>query len=319
MENVYGHFMAKPGFDQHHQKSAPAMTTSKAQALTLLAAFLWGTSFVVIEFGLELINPFWFAQLRFLIASLGALVVVLILKKRIDRKLLFGHWVWLMGLFNALGFLGQFVGQTMTNATKTALLVNLNLITVALLSTLFLNERFNKLKGFAIVLSLTGVFLLTTNGNLAQLTTGEFIGDMFALCAGFSWALYIVSNKTIITKMDIDIVPLTACVMITTTTIMLPFTLIFGGFSPGNFSIDYHGIGYIIYLGVFCNVIPFTLWTYGLKHLSATNSTILLLVEVLVAAILGFLLLQEYLTLIGALGGGFIIIAIFIINYNFKK
>jgi drug/metabolite transporter (DMT)-like permease len=60
---------------------------SIAYASTIFAAFLWGTSFIVVELGLELINAFWFALLRFVAASAGALVVVLILNKRIERSL----------------------------------------------------------------------------------------------------------------------------------------------------------------------------------------------------------------------------------------
>ncbi|MCK5560346.1 MAG: EamA family transporter, partial [Thermoplasmata archaeon] len=80
------------------------LTIYSAQAFTLFAAFFWGTSFVVIELGLEIINPYWFAQLRFLVASVGALAVVLLFRKRIEKKVLFSHWIWLMGLFKALGF-----------------------------------------------------------------------------------------------------------------------------------------------------------------------------------------------------------------------
>lgn len=310
-------FMVQANNRQPQKETVSAMRT--AQAVTLLAAFLWGTSFVVIELGLEMINPYWFAQLRFLVASLGALVVVLILKKQIERKLLFSNWIWLLGLFNALGFMGQFVGQTMTNATKTALLVNLNLVTVAIVSTVLLSERFSKRKGLAVLLSLIGVFLLTTNGDLSQLASGEFYGDMLALMGGFAWAFYIVTNKKVITQQAPDVVALTACVMLTTAVIMLPFTFILGGFNPGVLNIGIAGVGFVIYLGIFCNVIPYILWTHGLKRLPATTSTLLLLMEVMVAAVLAMLILQEFLTIVGILGGGLIIIAIIVISYDAKN
>jgi drug/metabolite transporter (DMT)-like permease len=295
-----------------------SISTNTAQAITILAATFWGTSFVVIELGLEIINPFWFAQLRFLVASLGALAVVVLLKKRIEQKLLISHWVWLLGLFNALGFLGQFFGQTLTNATKTALLINLNVVTVALLSTLLLSEKFSVKKGLAIVSAIIGVLLLTTNGDLSQLARGEFIGDMFALAGGFAWAFYIVTNKKVISTHKIDVVTLTACVMLTTTIIMFPFTIILGGISPGVLNIGLSGLGFVIYLGIFCNVIPYTLWTFGLKHLPTTSSSILLLTEVVVAAILAMIILGEFLTLIGLLGGVAIGAAIILISLDYK-
>lgn len=304
---------------KNSQETTTTMTTRVAQSITLLAAFFWGTSFIVVEFGLELINPIWFAQFRFLIASLGALSVVVILKKHIERTFLFSSWVWLLGLFNALGFLGQFIGQTMTNATKTALLINLNLVTVAILSTLLLGEYFSRMKGFAVLLSIFGFFLLTTNGELSQLQSGEFVGDMFALAGGFAWAFYIVTNKKVVLSPKIDVVTLTACVMLTTTVVMVPFTLIFGGINPGVFNIGVEGVWYIVYLGIFCNVIPFTLWTFGLRHLPTTTSTIILLTEVVVAAVLAMILLHEFLTIVGIFGGILIVLAIFLISFDSRN
>ena len=308
--------MAPPAPD----KAQPALATrTTAQALTLLAAFFWGTSFVAIELGLEFINPFWFAQLRFMIASLGSLVVVLALKKRIGNDMLFSSWLWGLGLFNALGYLTQFFAQTLTNATKTALLVNINLITVAILSTVLLQERFTKVKVFAVGLSILGVFLLTTNGDPSRLLRGEFIGDMFALTAGFFWAIYIVLNKKVLFRPKVDVISLNACVMLSTTVILIPFTVALGGLGPGVLDIGYEGTWIILYISIFCNILPFIIWMYALRYLSATASTLLLLTEVLVAAILAMIVLGEMLTAFGILGGALIVAAILTINYRLEK
>jgi drug/metabolite transporter (DMT)-like permease len=301
------------------EPSNKSLTIYSAQAFTLFAAFFWGTSFVIIELGLEIINPYWFAQLRFLVASVGALAVVLLFRKRIEKKILFSHWIWLMGLFNALGFIAQFAAQTSTNATKTALLVNLNLVTVAVLSTLIFREKFSVKKLLAIALSILGVFLLTTEGDLSRLTTGEFIGDMLAVIAGFIWAFYIVTNKKVVMMPKIEVISLTACVMLTTTIIMVPFTIALGGVQLKVLDIGFKGVGFVLYLGIMCNVIPFILWTYGLKRLMPTVSTLMLLFEVFIAALLAMLILNEFLTIIGIMGGAIIIIAIIIISYDSKK
>ena len=47
---------------------------------------------------------------------------------------------------------------------------------------------------------------------------------------------------------------------------------------------------------------------------SATASTILLLIEVLTAAVLAVFLLNEYLTVVGIFGGAFILLAVILIN-----
>ena len=294
-------------------------TLYAASALTLLAAFFWGTSFPVIELGLEIIDPFWFAQLRFLIASLGSLVVVHLYRKRISHSLITNPWIWCLGLFNALGFIAQFFAQTLTTATKTALLINLNLVTVAILSSLLFSEQFSKKKYIAILLSITGVFLLTTGGDISALISGEFLGDMVALCAGFAWAFYIITNKKVVSSPKMEVIPLVACVMLTTSLFMIPFTIFFGGLEIGKINIGFSGLGFILYIGIFCNVIPFVLWTSGLKRLQPTVSSLFMLFEVFIAAILAMLFLYESLTFVGLLGGLIIVFAIIIISMDTKN
>jgi drug/metabolite transporter (DMT)-like permease len=142
---------------------------------------------------------------------------------------------------------------------------------------------------------------------------------MAALGAGFAWAFYIVTNKKVITSPKIEVTTLVACVMLTTSVIMIPFTIIFGGLDPGKISIGYSGLGFILYIGIFCNVIPYILWTSGLRKLQPTVSSLMLLFEVFIAAILAMLFLNEFLTLIGLMGGLFIVFAIIIISLDAKK
>jgi drug/metabolite transporter (DMT)-like permease len=66
----------------------------------------------------------------------------------------------------------------------------------------------------------------------------------------------------------------------------------------------------IAYTAVFCWVIPYYLWSEGLKYISAVNSTIILLAEVLVALAISAVWLHDPFTMIQGIGAILIIAAI---------
>jgi len=52
----------------------------KAILMTILAGFLWGTSFPAIKIGLQFMDAYTFVFLRFLVASIALLIVALLTK-----------------------------------------------------------------------------------------------------------------------------------------------------------------------------------------------------------------------------------------------
>jgi drug/metabolite transporter (DMT)-like permease len=72
----------------------------------------------------------------------------------------------------------------------------------------------------------------------------------------------------------------------------------------------------IIYTAVACWIIPYYLWLEGLKHISASTSTILLLTEILVATAISFFLLNEIFTIVTIFGALLIIVAIVLVSYH---
>ncbi|MFQ5892208.1 MAG: DMT family transporter [Candidatus Methanofastidiosia archaeon] len=276
---------------------------------TLAASFLWGSSFVVIKFGLNFIGPLSFAFFRFLTASFIIVVLFLLMKKRLDFKIFKNRYILILGLTNALGILLQFVGLTLTTATKTALLVNVNVVVVAILSHFMFKERLSGRREIAILSGILGVFLLTTKGDLNSLKGGEILGDILVLLAGVVWALYIVYSKKAISE-NMEILKMTFGVMPLTAFFLFPFLIL------GDFSFNLQSVSVILYTGIFCTIAALMLWLYGLKEISATASSVILLAEILFAVILAFLFLGETLTLIDGVGGFFIVLAVGLVTVS---
>jgi len=104
---------------------------------------LWGTSFSAIKIGLEYVDAYTFVFLRFLLASIIMLFLLLI-RRNFGFEFAKRRVAWFLGIANGVAYLFQYVGMNSTSASKSSLLVNLSAIWVAILSWLILKERFGK-------------------------------------------------------------------------------------------------------------------------------------------------------------------------------
>ncbi len=282
--------------------------TRGAVLATLAAGLLWGSSFAVVKIGLRSIDPFWFVFLRFAVASVLALLVSASMGRTAKVLALLKNplVIWL-GVSNAAGFVFQFKGQTMTTAMNAALLINTSTIFVAIASRIVFRERFGPMKVLAVLIGLAGVFLVTTGGRPALAGGPALRGDLLVVTAAFLWTFFILLDKKIITTQGMEVRALTAAMVTVTAAAALPIALIFGkGGFPGP-SVE---LWTVPYTAVLCTVAPFFLWTWGLKHITATTSSVVLLTEVVFALTLASLLLGERLSPIAFVGSALILAAV---------
>jgi drug/metabolite transporter (DMT)-like permease len=281
---------------------------------TLIAGTLWGTSFPAIKIGLEYMDPYLFVFVRFLVASALMLLVMAVM-----RKVTIPHGKWrlvlFLGVINGIAYLLQYVGMTATEAAKSALFINLSAIWVALLSPKLIGERLGRRKAVGVLAAFLGVVLVTTNLDLSMLGQGQLLGDLLLVASGFIWAVFMIYNKPLV---------MTGKGVLESLTWVLPATLIpmvpFVVPSMGQISaLPPQAWAAIIYTAVACWIVPYYLWLEGLKHISATTSSILLLSEILVAATISLVFLGEAFTLVGLVGAVFIVSAIIVVSVSSDK
>jgi drug/metabolite transporter (DMT)-like permease len=287
---------------------------AKAVFFTLLAGALWGTSFPIIKIGLKSIDPFTFLFWRFLVSCVTLAVVMLLLKKFqfkiADKKLLI-----LLGIANGAGYLFQYVGMPYTTAAKAALFINLSAMWVAILSPRLLGENISPKKVAGILFGLMGIVFVSTNLDFSSLSQGQLAADALLIISGVTWALFMVYNKKLVMNSTMATFQTMTWVLIFTFLSIAPFSLLSG---PGFFALSAWAWASIIWTAIVCWVIPYYLWLEGLKHLSASTSTVLLLSEIVVAVIASVIILKEPITVFSSIGAFLIVLAIALVSLQDK-
>lgn len=289
-----------------------AVASRRDYGLVLVASVIWGTSFPAIKLsvgGAGDVDPLLLTFLRLGLSTLMGIVLLAVLR-RLSPAIFRNRYVWILGALNAIGYDLQHMAEVYTTASKTSLLVNVNVIFVALFMVVLFKERMTAGKGLSVVLGLAGVAVLATPLDPAFLSQGEFAGDLMALGTGFVWAVYTINTKRMVDRGG-DYLGLTVAVLATTTL----FSAIALPWADQSHPIPAAGWAGILWLGLVTTLPPLVLWTWSMVKTSPTISAVLLLNEVAVASALSILFLGEpfagYLVLGGVLIlGGWLAVAL---------
>ena len=282
----------------------------KAVFLTILAGVLWGTSFPIIKIGLSTIDPFAFVFWRFLVSSVTLVIVMLFLGK-LQFKVANKKLLVFLGIANGAGYLLQYAAMGYTSVAKAALFINLSAMWVAILSPILLSESFSRKKIIGVLFGLAGIVFVSTNLDFSTLGEGQLIADLMLIVSGVAWALFMIYNKKLIMHSTSATFQWMTWVLLFTLFTIAPFAGLAG---QGFFALSGWAWAAIVYTAIVCWVIPYYLWLEGLKHLSASTSTILLLSEIVVAVVASVLVLKEPVTVFSTVGALLIIIAIALVS-----
>jgi drug/metabolite transporter (DMT)-like permease len=241
--------------------------------LLFLVPIFWGGSFSVGKHVVTEVPPITTAALRYGAAGL-ILVGITTWKRQWNVKQIRKNWFGLLlmaltGIFayNALFF----IGLQYTSAANGSLIVATSPVFMTILAVLLMGEGWSKTIGIGMVLSLTGVFIVITNGSLNTMTSMKFnFGDLIFIGAMASWVLYGIMGK----KTLKGISPL-----LTTTVSTCIGSLFLIGCSL--FEEGWHKVpmmsGQVVveffYLTVLATVLGFILWNIGIQKIGASKTS----------------------------------------------
>jgi drug/metabolite transporter (DMT)-like permease len=281
--------------------------------LLILVSLFWAGSFVVVSIATsqEMMDPIFLGFLRFLVAT-PLMVLIIVLEKKslqIPRKEL--PWIVILGLTGVtLLYLFQFFGIQYTNAPTASVLINTNVIFIAILSVLLLRETLTKKRVAGIVLSFVGVLIIMFSDIAKQQMIDSnlfFIGSILMLLSAFCWALYSYVGKRLLNTYDGTVI--TTYAFLFGTLFYLP--LVAPDILPVLQQTSLSGWLAVLYLALACSIFGYLGWYYALKHIDASKAAVFLNLIPLFTIVMSFFL-GTPLTWLFLLGAGLIIYGVYL-------
>lgn len=259
--------------------------------LTALAPMVWGSTYLITTEFLPPDRPFLAALLRALPAGLLLLLFA--------RALPTGAWWWrslVLGTLNIGAFLYLlYVAAYLLPGGVAALVLSVQPVIVMLLAALLLGDRLRLAHLLACLLGAIGVGLLIVGPEAALNPLGVLAG----LAAAVSMGSGIVLAKRWGRPAGVSLLGVTGWQLTAGGLVLLPPTLLFEGLPA---SLTPTNLAGFAYLGLIGALLTYVLWFRGLERLPALAVSFLSFASPLTATLLGFLVLNETLTLVQGLG-----------------
>jgi len=270
----------------------------------LLCTFIWGTTFIAQDTGMDDIGPFTFNAVRFFVGFLAILPLVFLfeIKKfksefRLDFKT-FAILAFLIGLSLFLGSALQQVALQYTDVANAAFFTIFYVPMVPIIIFLFKKKAIHWSVWPSVILCLIGGYLLT---NFYDATVR--LGDTLVILGALFWSTHIIFTGIIVTKYDL---PLTLGAIQTFIVALFSFFigLIYEEFIFKNILNE---IDSILYAGILSGGFAFVLQIYAQKNISPAPAAIIFSLEGVFATIAAWFLLDQILGVNNLLGCFFIL------------
>jgi drug/metabolite transporter (DMT)-like permease len=267
----------------------------KSVLMGLLVTFLWSSSYIFIKFGLDELSPFFFAAVRYSLASTILLLASFIKRKKIflNSKLsLYFVVVGFLGYTVAQGF--QFVGLSLLPAVTVTFLLNFNAFFVLILGLIFLKEKPSKIQYIGFPLALLGAYTYFQE----SLAFTNPLGILVICLSGLAWASYMVLVRYLQRTKKVNSMGLTMISMGLGALGLLIISFFLEGFQP----ISSKGWLIIIWLSTINTAFAFYMWNHILKSIPAYRLSILQNTMLVQIGLLSVFFLDEVITVNMILG-----------------
>jgi drug/metabolite transporter (DMT)-like permease len=270
----------------------------------LLCTFIWGTTFIAQDTGMDEIGPFTFNAVRFFVGflAIAPLVILFEIKKfksefRLDLKT-FVILSLLIGLSLFLGSALQQVALLYTDVANAAFFTIFYVPMVPIIIFLFKKRSIHWSVWPSVILCLIGGYLLT---NFYDATVR--LGDTLVVLGALFWSTHIIFTGIIVTKYNL---PLTLGAV---QTFIVAVSSFFVGFIYEEFIFEniLKEIDSILYAGILSGGFAFVLQIYAQKNISPAPAAIIFSLEGVFATIAAWFLLDQILGMNNLLGCFFIL------------
>lgn len=270
----------------------------RGNLMLLITALIWGTAFVAQSAGMNYVEPFTYNGVRTLIGGLVLIPVILLFdrlkplsqrptpeeKKRISRNSAVGGVF--CGILLAVASSLQQYGISMTTAGKAGFITALYIVIVPLMGV-FIHKKIPKIIWLCVAIAVAGFYLLCVKEGFTV-----SLGDLLVLCCAFFFSLHIMCIDHFGAK-EVDGVRM-SCVqfLVAGLLCMIPMAI----FETPTWENLWAARVTILYTGVMSCGVAYTLQILGQRDTDPTTATLLMSLESVFAALSGWVILHESLS-----------------------
>ena len=270
----------------------------------LLCTFIWGTTFIAQDTGMDNIGPFTFNAVRFFVGFLAITPLVILFELKnfkselnTDKKT-FIIYVSLIGLSLFLGSALQQVALLYTDVANAAFFTIFYVPMVPIIIYLFGKKSIHWSVWPSVILCLIGGYLLT---NFYDATVR--LGDTLVVLGALFWSTHIIFTGIIISKYNL---PLTIGAVQTLIVAILSFFIgiLYEEFVWNNILMEIYSI---LYAGILSGGFAFVLQIYAQKNITPAPAAIIFSLEGVFATVAAWFILNQVLDINNILGCFFIL------------
>ncbi|HMQ11435.1 MAG TPA: DMT family transporter [Oligoflexia bacterium] len=273
---------------------------TRAHLALILITIIWGLTFPLIRQALLNLDSTWFVFLRFALASLLFVVLLLVQRKFYWHKQLL-LWGIAVGVINSLSYSLQTLGLETVASGRAAFITGLNVVMVPLLAVAFKVAKSNWLDYFCAGLACLGIFILC-NPKQSPFT----FGDAMVFISAIFYSLFVLSLQTVAKKFPKQL-NLLACYQVFGVLLASVVFLPLAKEVPS--SLSSQAWVAIVFCATFATVGVFWLQTNYQHYTTPQRTSLIFSLEPVFAALFGYLLIAEKLGFNEVLGGAVILMA----------
>lgn len=285
-----------------------------AYAAILFTILVWGISLINTKITMEYYNSISTSFWRAVIASIALFILKKInhpntKMKREDRKIFLIAGA--SGVF--FYFIFQNTGLKYISASLTSILLGLVPILTMIVESIISKQKLSIVKIVSVFISLTGVCLIVgfeTGNTISNI----IIGSILILLSVFSWVTYTFTTKSLSKNYS----PVTILYYQTIIgTLLLGLLMPFNWTNPLEASLVTNLN--LLYLGIICSAVAYSLYNFALEHLNPTICTIFINLLPAISIVTGVIVLDETITAIQVFGTAVILFSIYLITKDSEK
>ena len=274
----------------------------------MITILFWSLAYVLTRLSLQYFTPFSLGFLRYFIASCTLIIVAVISKIKLPHK---KDLPWFM-LAGALGFFFYMIafnqGQKTVTASTGSIVISTVPVLTALIARVVYKEKMSYLQWLAIAIEFAGVTVLTLMNDVLSIN----IGLLWLFLAALALSLYNLLQRKL-TKTYSALQASTFSIFFGTI-LLAVFIQVSVGEAINAPAIQWL---YLAILGIFSSAIAYAAWSRAFAKAEQTSqvSNYMFFTPVL-TSLLGFVLAGEVPDGATLLGGGIILLGVFLFNFG---